>query len=753
MAILDLGENRSLITRRRLLIGGGVGAGLLIVSGLWPRKFAPNLTAAAGEHIFNGYVKIGEDGHVTVVVPQIETGQGAYTLIPQVLADELGADWRTIAVEPAPLNPLYANQMARAEWSEGLSTRLLGDAARWLEKMRTAEIIFQVTDETSTLSAYERQLREAGAAARTLLCKAAAGRWDADWRACDTENGFVVLGDQKLRFGDLVAEAVDYDVPSELPMRTTRANRLTGTSVPRLDLPSKVDGSANFAADIRLPNMVYAAIRMGPLGDTRLKKIDRSGTKTRRDVIRLVTKEKWVAAVAATWWSANQALDAIKPVFETQGPFPDSTLLRAKLERALETESVAHFETGDVGAAFESGRLLRADYFVDLAPHAVVEPMAATAVIRDGKLELWLSTQVPGLARQAAADAIGYDVGDVIVHPVIVGGSSGRKYEIEIAAQVAVIASQIELPVQLVWSRSEDMMQDRCRPPAAARMVAQLAAGSQIEAWRARIAVSPMALEAKARLFDGASAHEATDSTSGETITAAVDGAFPPYAIPNVSIRHHPVHTGIPSGKWRSDANSYTAFFTESFIDELANQSGVEAFSFRMTMLGANPRLALCLSKVAVLGGWQGGGTGTQQGIACHMMRGSFIAILAEARIDDNQRVAVDKIFAVADVGRVAHPDIARQQVEGALIWGMAAATGNRVEVNRGVQMPRHLGGLGLPVLADCPEITLEILPSREPSGDFGEIGVPAIAPAIANALFAGSGRRFRSLPLLPVSL
>jgi isoquinoline 1-oxidoreductase subunit beta len=750
MSVLELGEKPKRITRRGLLIGGGIGAGLLIAWTVWPRSYAENLVAARGEHIINGYVKIGEDGHITAVVPQIEMGQGSYTLIPQLIADELGADWRQIAVEPAPLNPIYANRLLAREWAEGTATWLFGEAARKVAAEQASRTDLQITGGSSTVRGFGQEARRAGAAARVLLSMAAAKLWESDWRACDTENGFVVRGNDKERFGALAAAAADFELPAKFPLRSGRENRLVGRSLPRLDLPAKVDGSANYAADIRLPEMVYAAIRMGPLGDSFFQSADKTAVAGNREVLKIVTQERWVAAVAKTWWAANQALDAIKPKFTTRGAFPGSQAARVALNAALDGNSSDMANVGDVDAAFAGGRLLRADYFVDLAPHAALEPMAATALIREGRLELWIGTQAPSLARAAAAAAIGFDEGDVIVHTMQVGGSFGRKYEVEIAAQAAILAQEMNRPVQLIWSRAEDMAQDRFRPMATAHMFARMGAAGRIEAWRARIAAPATIAEMKERIIGGVLPHDALESAAKRADATIVSGAYPPYTIPNLSVRLHPVALGIPTGKWRSGADSYTAFFNECFIDELAKNSGIEAFSFRMAMLATNPRLAMCLSRAAILSSWEGGTPGSQQGIACHAMLGSHVAVVAEASIADDQRIVVRKLVAVADVGRVVNPDIVRQQIEGGLLFGMAAATGATTSVERGMVSPRRLGGLRLPTLADSPEIVVEIIRSNEAPGGVGEVAVPPVAPAIANALHAGSGKRYRSLPLIP---
>ena len=347
---------------------------------------------------------------------------------------------------------------------------------------------------------------------------------------------------------------------------------------------------------------------------------------------------------------------------------------------------------------------------------------------------------------RSAARAIGIGADRVTIHVPFAGGAFGRNLEIEIVAQVATLASKIERPVQLQWSRAEDMFQDMMRPPAHAQMIAKMLPGGRIEGWQARIAGADGVSQMRARVNDGRSARAALAEADS---AIAVSGAIPPYAIPAVVIDHYPVETGIPAGVWPGAADSATAFFTESFIDELSKASGIEALSFRIALLGGNPRLAACLAKVAIRGGWEGGGAGTGQGLAAHMMRGSHIAVLAEAQIGDDQRVRVTRLTCVADVGRVINPDLARQRIEGDLLFGMSQATGRPVIFKNGLPTPLRLGSLGLPLLRDMPEISVQLVDSREASGGVNEVAVPPVAPAIANALFAATGRRFRTLPLV----
>ena len=734
------------IDRRTLLIGGGAGVGLLIAWGVWPRDYAPNLTATKGETVFGAWLKIGEDGHIVVAVPQAEHGQGVYTTLPQILADELGADWRTVGVQPAPLNPLYANGIAFDELFEGTFGKLPAPLrARYAE--RNALVL---TAGSSSVRQFEHPLRAAGAAARILLTKVAAKRWGVDWQSCGAVGGFVTHGANKLRFAELAAAAAGGNVPHPIPLRGGDANRLYGQSLPRLDVPAKVDGSANFAGDIRLPDMVYASIRQGPVGDTKLIRADRAAADKIRGVSAVVTNDRWVAAIGNNWWAANKALDALAPRFETRGRIINSDSIDAVLDAALDGPGSRMAEQGDLLAAFKGASVITAEYRVGLAVHAAIETTTATAQYRDGRLELWLPTQAPGRARAAAAATLGIAEDAVVVHPMLIGGSFGANLEHLAAEQAALLAREVKRPVQLVWSRSEDMLHDRYRPAAAARMTARLGANGQILGWLTKIAAPATGHELAERLLPADPATRAAMAINGSGDAYAVAGARPFYRIPSFAVDHHPADIGVPTGHWRSGAHSYTCFFTECFLDELAHAAGTEPLSYRIGMLGGDVRLARCLSTAASLGGWEGGVPGSGQGIACHAFRGSYIAVLAEASIGDDQRPKVDRIVAAVDCGRQVNPDVVRQAIEGGLIFGMAQALGASTGFSENLAEARGFGDLDLPRLADMPDITVELIRSEADPGGVSELAVPPVAPAIANALQAATGMRLRSLPLRP---
>lgn len=740
------------VSRRAMLVGATAAGGLAIAWSLWPRDYRVNLTAAADEHIFNAFLKIGDDGHISAIVPQCEMGQGVTTLLPQIMADELGADWRTIAVETAPISPLYANTLLVDEDSALFTPRsgvpdFVADVRGWARREWAVRNAVMLTANSSSVRMFEGPCRDAAAQARALLMMAAARRWDADWEKCDTQDGFVTFGDRKLRFAEVAAVAATLDPPDEPVYRGSNADPLYGKELTRLDLPAKIDGSANYAGDIRLPDMVFAAIRQGPVGATRLKSIDRKAGLASPGLLHIVTHDRWVAAVGRNWWAANRALDRLAPTFETAGTPVSSDGIDAALKNALKADAYRIAQHGDVADAMRGRTKLSAEYLVAPALHAGLETRTATAA-PDGKgLRVWVASQAPAQCRAAVARAVGLPEAQVTLFPMMAGGSFDACLDHSVAVQAAIIARQIRRPVQLAWSRAEEIMRLPPRAPARARMTATLNAAGGIDALVARIAVPATNHEVRDRLFGNAPADVAQRAAVGQADAVAVEGAMPRYAIPHVAVDHCPADIGLPTGRWRGNADSYTAFFTECFIDEVAARAGTDALSYRIAMLGDAPLLARCLLTATSIGGWEGGLSGSAQGLACHSMRGSHIALMATARQSD-KGLRVEQLVAVVDAGRLVNPAIARQQIEGGLIFGLAAAAGATTDYEGGVATARKLGQVGLPRLSQTPQILIEFVESDRDPGGLGEIAVPVVAPAIANAMFAATGRRIRRIPL-----
>jgi len=760
----------ALITRRGLLITAAAGTGLTLAWALWPRRYDDPPGIRGNEAVFGAFVRIAANGTVIVSNPHCEMGQGVGTVLAQIVSEELGADWRTVALEPAPPAPVFANNRLASEWAALLLPPGLAaspDENDILVRRWAAMRDFVVTAGDTEVTAYEAGYRAAAAVARAMLSQAAAKRWGVAAEETDTRDGFVVWGNERLRFAELAEEAVTYPVPDPAPLRTTLPGNLraepVGDAPPfaRLDLPSKVDGSASFAGDIRLPDMVYAAIRHGPVGAVALVSVDAAPARRVTGLIDIIKGTDWVAAVATSWWAADKAVSALKPRFRMIGKRRSSEVVEAALDQALaKGTGYRMIARGQTDAAFASGNGLAARYTIAAAPHATLETGAVTARFADNRLELWVASQAPASARRRAAAALDIAVANVQIYPMPAGGSFDRRLDDDLVAPAAVLARQLRRPVQLTRSRLEESVRDPVRTPVAARLAALIDAQSNITALSVKIACPPTQREFAQRLFNDAAPMDAIAETSGEADLAAVSGAMIPYDIANLAIDHYPARIDIPTGRWRGNSASYGVFVTESFIDEMASQTQREPLSYRVQMLGQNIRLANCLTRVAGLAEWDGGLDNSGQGVACCSLGGAHIAVIASAsRASGTADSAnggsarggfrVERLSAVVDAGRIINHDIALQQIEGGMIFALAMAMGCATGWADGYPDARSLQALFLPQMADIPEIRVDFIESQEAPAGLGEIGVPAVAPAIANALYSATGLRFRQLPLL----
>jgi isoquinoline 1-oxidoreductase beta subunit len=751
------------VSRRGLLAGAAAGGGLLVAWWLMPRSYRTPLVAASGEHVFGAWLKIAADGVVTVAVPQLEMGQGISTLLPQIVAYELGADWRQIAVEPAPVSGAYANIPLAKKWialwdpvASGLS-----DGADDLMATRFASAQrFNATAAGTSIEAYEMPCREAAAAARAMVTQEAASRWGVAWEECEVDAGFVTHGTNRASFGELAEAAAEWTPPDPAPLRPEplREKPLPAESdaapaFPRLDLPSKVDGSYRFAGDVRLPGMVFASIRHGPADGSELSGFNRDAAVGIKGLVGVVESKRWLAVAAETWWSADQAIAAMKPQFAAPTPV-NSSDVAARLDTMLNGgEAFPIAETGFGGAALTRVDMARR-YEVEPAYAAPVETATAAARYADGRLDLWMATQAPEQARIAAARAIGISTEDVALYPMPAGGSFDARLEHDHAIEIALIAKELGRPVQLTWPRRDEMIRSRPRAPAWLLIGAQLSKSNPgaIEALRLRIATPPAAREFGKRLFGNLTSMAAIRETTGQPDPMACEGAVPPYQLPALLVEHIPVEIGLPVGRVRGNSHGPTIFAIESFIDEIVAKNGLEPLSFRMAMLGADVRLAACLQRAAQLAGWDGGVNQSGQGLACARIgegpEAARIACVATARQGEGG-VRVTRLSAAVDIGRIINHDIARQQIEGGLVFGIGIALGNPVKLRGGIPEVLDYEALGLPTLADCPEMRIEFMASEAPPADPGELGAVVAPPAIANALFSATGLRLRRLPLL----
>ena len=752
------------ISRRKLLVGAAAGGGLLLAWSLWPRTYASPLVAREGAEQFGGWLVVGRDGVVAVAMPQLEMGQGIGTVFAQIAATELGADWRQVGIEPVPPSGFFANLPLAAEWSP-LWTGWLGggdDADDWRVGRFATSADFTATAAGTSLAAYETPLREAAATARDMLTRTAAARWGVEPEECQVADGFVMHEGQRVPFGELVGEAASLDPPDPAPLRPTPAfeeplpGEVEGAGAyPRLDLPSKVDGSHLFAGDIRLPGMVYASIRHGPVGLPELLRFNEGAVGGMQGLVAVVKSKRWLAAVAQSWWIADQALARMRPEFTGPGAL-EQALLETEMERAVEVgsgEAERIATVGDPDAASGAARLVRR---FDIAPaaHAPLETASATARYSRGRLELWIASQAPGAARDAAAQAVDLSPSDVVLYPMPAGGSFDARLEKQHAIEVAQIARQVKRPVQLTWSRIQEFQAVPPRAPVSAETEVVLGAEGMPQTWRTRITTPSWMQETGRRLFANATPEAAQAESRGVPDPLAVQGAVPPYNIPNIAVDHHSAAITLPVGRMRGGAYGYTAFVTECTVDELARMAGRDPFLYRMAMLSGFPRMAECLRRATRLGDWNGGLNGSGEGLAMVRMgddpeTAGHIALVAHIRRGEGG-MQVRQLSAVADIGRIVNLDIARQQIEGGLLYGMGLALGAPLRFESGHPVPRTFGGMTLPGVPQTPDILLDFVSSDAPPFDPGELGTVVVAPALANAQHSLTGQRNYRLPLSP---
>ena len=717
-----------------MLIGGGAGVGLVVAFALWPHHLSSDLAVERGEQAFGNFIKIGKNGQVTVAVPQTETGQGIWTGLPQIVADELGASWDSVAVEPAPLTGAYPNPMAAEQgWLDGFG---------WL---RAHEVDhgdrMRLTAESTSVRAFETPMRQAAAIARTMLVGAAADRWNVSPEDCETGDGFVLNRGRTFTFGELAEEAADRAPPHKAAYRQGSKGRLIGQPLPRLDGPAKSDGSWRFAGDVRLAGMLFASVRAAPPGGA-LRSFSREAIARVPGVRHVTARADWIAVVAETWNAAERAINAADPMFSgTRTP----TTVRPLFEEALTNGTGRRrFRRGDYDGAVRGSRPLAATYFVEPQEHLALEPVTATARFTNGLLEVWAPTQAPGAARQRAADAAGISRSDVTLYPMPPGEPGGRALESDAIPYAVALARQLKLPVQAMLSQSASQNHDRLSAGALARMTALPGAGGITAAWKMEVATVDGMASALERMFN------AEDKRS---VIRTTIKAMPPYSIPNVTIEAARPDLPFAVGYMRGSPHREFAFFTESFIDELAHAAGMEPLAFRMSMLGENGRLARCLQGAARLAEWDGGGPGSTMGIAGCSAFGSHIGLVASASIGSDQRVKVQRLAVAVDCGQVVNSGVVAQQIEAGLMWALAQSTVASAEWVAGMPRARPIGSLGLPRLGDTPQIAVEIIPSSDAPGGVSGLGTTVLAPAVANALYAATGKRMRSLPFDPMAV
>lgn len=743
-------------SRRRWLLGTiGVAGALVIGWSLAPprQRLYASLPdgLAEGTVPLNGWVMLSADGLVTLMLAKSEMGQGVMTSLAMLVAEELDVPLSAVDLRQAPLQKIYGDVTLAPD---GLPFRPDDDSAlargsRWMTHKLMRELGLLVTGSSSSVKDSWWPLRSAGAAARARLLAAAAQHWRALPADCRTEQGRVLHADGRtLGYGDLAQQAGAIGaVPYTL--KSVRDFRLIGRAAPRLDAPPKSNGSACFGLDIRLPGLLYATAVMCPRVGGRLKSFNPDSLAGLAGVVQLIPLQAdrsgapdAVAIVATSRWTTLQALEKLQVEWGesldgAQAQVSTADVIETLQRATLQNDGFTFYRRGD--PAYRHGtRNVIADYSAPYLAHAAIEPQNCTAQLKDGQLTLWVPTQAPSTAVTAAARAGGVAPSAVELHVTQLGGGFGRRLDSDVVAQAAAIARKLGgRPVQLMWTREQDMRHDFYRPAAAARLAAQLDADGNVLVFTSQSASGAPAQQLM---------HRALGVPQIGPDKTTVEGLFDhPYDIPNQRIAHTVVDSPLPLGPWRSVGHSHNAFFIESFIDELALAAKTDPIEFRRRLLVNRPRHRAVLEAAVSLAG--SAPAGHALGVALHESFGSIVAQLAEVSIDD-RRIRVHRISCAVDCGIAVHPDGVRQQVESAICMGLSAALHERITIEGGqVQQSNYLDYRILQGW-QMPEIAVTIVPSEAPPTGMGEPATPPVAPAVANAVFRLTGQRLRSLPL-----
>ena len=694
----------SQLSRRRFLQSAALAGGVLLIDIRAPLRAGDGSVA----EVIAGWIRIDPDGALCLLLNATEMGQGAKSGLAQILAEELEIDWSDVRVDFAPIDTEHYGM-----WET-----------------------YQTGGSGSVRGMFDR-LRNAGATARTMLLQAAAQRWRVPVEECVARNG-VVRHEQSSRsasYAALARDALRLPQPKDVPLKPRSEWQLIGKSMHRLDLRSKIDGSATFGIDVRQPGMLYAAIAQSPVLGGALESLDEAPAMRRAGVRRVLRINGAVVVVAESFWTAQKALADLKPVWRNGAMAGVTSTVISERLRALtlepgkgyvaEGEDEAQVRARCEAEFAKARRVVERTYEAPLLSHSPMEPMNGTALVRNGRAELWVPTQVQSELRTNVAKALGFEESAVTIHTTELGGGFGRRLQTDYGVQAALIAREIGVPVKLVWTREEDTQHGFYRPAAAVRLRAALGASDSLTAFRAHIAC-----------------------VDGETPVGGLAAQL--YALPNTCITYAGWNPGVPLGAWRSVDASQNLFFFESFVDELAQELRQEPLVFRRHLLRDNPRASRVLDAAAKLARWgEKLPKGRGRGIAFLRGYGSLTAQVAEVSVGADHTLRVHRVSCAVDCGTAVNPDSIRAQFEGGVIFALSAAALGEITIAAGRVQQSNFHDYQVVRMAQAPQVDVEILESpAEAIGGIGEPPVPPLAPAVANAIFAATGTRVRRLPL-----
>ncbi len=702
--------------RQFLKASAAIGGGLLIGFVMPSSREA---MASETKEVFspNAWIRIAKDDTVTLIIAKVEMGQGVYTSLPMLLAEELEVDLNKIRIEDAPPGKEYIDPILQ----------------------------FQATGGSSSVRSSWKPLSEAGAAARIMLIAAAAESWKVNPADCHAENGMIFHNASKrsLSYGQLAEAAAKQPVPTKLVLKDAKQYKYIGKSIPRRDSPAKVNGTAVYGIDVKLPGLLTAMFVPCPVFGGKVKSVDDSEAKAVNGVKHVFQVENGVAVVAEGFWAAKQGREALKIQWD-EGALAqlDSAAIERQFEQATtQTGNIARKDGDAVAALGKAAKTVEAVYHAPYAPHCTMEPMNCTVDLRADHCDIWVGTQVPAMAQDAIAKVTGLPNEKIKVHITYLGGGFGRRLEVDFITQAAAIAKHVGVPVKLVWLREDDMRHDIYRPASYTKLRAGLDAEGHPTVWEQHIACPSIFKRYMPQILG-----EDGKKVDPSSVEAAADH---PYAIPNVQVDYHVSDPGVPIGFWRSVGNSQNGFFTESFIDELAHAAGQDPLKYRLQLLEKQPRYVRVLELAAKKAGWgEPLPKGTGRGIAAVFSFASYAAEVAEVEVSSNGEINVKRVVCAIDCGSVVNPDTIKAQVEGAVIFGLTAALKGPITVKNGQVEQSNFHDYPLLRLVETPKIEVYIVDSHDAPGGVGEPGVPPLAPAVANAIFAATGKRIRRMPL-----
>ena len=705
------------IKRREFLkAGAALGGGLLI--SLYVPEFAPAARSAAKPVALNAFVRIGTDESVTVISNHSEMGQGIYTSLPMLLNEELEADWARVRVESSPVDAVYNH---------------------------TVFGIMMTGGSTTTNSEYDR-FRKMGAMPRIMLVAAAAQSWGVDAQTCRAEKGFVIHTASRRRasYGSLAEAAAKIAAPTDIPLKDPKDFTLVGKPVHRLDTPSKTNGSAQFGLDVYIPGMLTAVVARAPVFGGKVVSFNADKAKAIPGVVNVVQVPSGVAVVAKGFWPAKLGREKLEINWDDGPGAAISTVeMRANFSALSKTPGLVARKVGDpAGALASAAKTITAEYEVPYLAHCMMEPLNTVVDLHEDRCEIWTGTQFQTGDRAAAAKVAGLKPEQVTLHTTLLGGGFGRRANpsCDFVTEATEVAKAAKSPVKVVWTREDDIRGGWYRPMWYDHFAAGLDASGNPVAWTHTIVGQSIMA---GTMFESFGIKDGIDSASVEGAADIL------YGIPNVQVDLHSPKNQVPVQWWRSVGHSHTGFSVEAFLDEVAHAGGKDPYQLRRTLLASQPRELAVLDLAAQKANWGSPlPAGRARGIATHFSFDSYVAQVAEVSVEKDGTVRVHRMVAAVDCGRTVNPDTVKAQLEGGIIFGLTAALKTEITLDKGRVQQRNFHDYPMVRMFESPAIDVYIVPSTEHPTGVGEPGVPPVAPAVTNAIFAATGKRVRRLPI-----